>query len=86
MAGCRCRFKDWRALRRALGLSQARLAEMLHVTQPAIAQLEATDPRKHACHSTQTLYFLRYELQDPTYIAAMERASFPHPFPEDVSA
>src|ERR1019366_9283728 len=79
---CRCSFRDWAGLRRALGLTQAQFAAILSLSRQRVYYLETTGPT-HSCHTRQTLLILRYQLQDPAYIAALAAAHYPHPFPGD---
>lgn len=71
---------DWRGLRRALGLTQREMAQLLCLSRQEVGNLERGHRRNvHA----GTLMHLRAWLQSPELCERLRGARFPHPFPED---
>jgi len=71
----------WRSLRKALGLSQAKFANLLSITPRHVINLEQT-PNVRVHDSTITI--LRIALRDPDLQSRLRQSGFPHPFPEDM--
>lgn len=63
MEQCRCHI-DWRALRKAMGLTQAELAALLGVHRTQVIRWEARS-RLHQCPRKSVLILLRIVLSTP---------------------
>ncbi len=77
------RIEDWQALRRALGLTQSEMAELLCISRRQVVRLEQKDalqPHK------STVMLLRTWLQEPEFRRRLAEAGYPYPFPEDIAS
>ncbi|MDA8189776.1 MAG: hypothetical protein M0T85_16675 [Dehalococcoidales bacterium] len=76
------RIKDWRALRKALGLSQVEMARLLCLRRSRLAEMEQTT----ACRvHNSTIMLLRAWLQHPKLRERLQSANYPYPFPDDIA-
>jgi transcriptional regulator with XRE-family HTH domain len=79
---CRCRVPDLAALRAALGLTQAELAQMLRCSRTLVQEHEHA--RLHRCLGRAEVDFLRGYLRADPYRSLLAAAGYAHPFPEDL--
>ena len=77
MDTCRCGIPDWRALRRALMLTQVQMAEVLGMSRSGVRNLERPP---HRCPRHATLRALELYLQTDHAQVLLARAEYPHPF------
>ena len=75
------RMKDWRPLRKAIGLSAAKMAQCLKISQGHLWELESGKTQS-ILSSTETV--LRAFLMQPEVVLRLKIAGYPHPFPEDL--
>lgn len=79
---CGCKITDWRALRLALGLTQAQLAALLALSIRHVKRYESPG---HHCPHGSTVLLLRAHLQRPELQERLRLAGVAHPFPEDLA-
>jgi transcriptional regulator with XRE-family HTH domain len=82
MSQCACGVQNWREIRAALGLSQARMAAVLGMTELGVWKIER---RPHRCPRRQTVTLLRQYLFLALSRSLLTAAGIPHPFPDDLA-
>ncbi|TAK33527.1 MAG: XRE family transcriptional regulator [Chloroflexota bacterium] len=71
---------DWKQLRKALGLTQEEMADLLHIRARQIYNLERGLCSPHK----STVIILRSWLSTPALRARLVESGYDHPFPEDL--
>jgi hypothetical protein len=79
IVACRCPVPDWRALRTALGMTQAQFAELLRVNPRTVLRWEAPAD-EHRCPNPTTLLVLEVWLDHETLAARLRAAGVRNPF------
>lgn len=81
---CRCGIADWRALRKALGLTQMELADLLGVNLSTIWRAERSP---HRCPSPLLVRTLRSTVLHRAKLRdALRAAAISYPWPNDLLA
>lgn len=73
MPVCRCGFRSWRKLRKALGLTQVQMGELMEISDRAVRHHEQRG-LKHQCPEEPSLTLVQAWLMDEVLRRRVEQA------------